>query len=90
LFAIIHASPIVQAGQQIDIEVVPLSTSGMALEQILLVKELFKPIKNNYVNLGNRNHLWQKLIVLGSPQFHHNIVTRLLVYSLMCCLIHFI
>jgi hypothetical protein len=119
LFAILQVSPIVQAGQQIDIEVVPLSTSGMALEQILLVKELFKPIKNNYVNLGNRNHLWlkltvnrtvthieqvknqilvlkknrihtpvelhylaknqmwQKQIVLGSPQFHHNIVTRL-------------
>jgi len=116
---IIQASSTMQEGQQLSIEVAPLSPSEMTIKELVLAKEAFNPITDNYVNLGSRKHLWLKLtidnrltstdqvknmilvlkknrihtpmelhyldknnawqeqVIEGSPQFHHNIITRL-------------
>jgi len=119
LFTIFRVSSTQNTGQQLRIDVAPLSKSDKTIEQLILDNDLFKPIKNNYINLGNANHLWlklsinnkttnvnsvdrlllvlkknridtpmelhyldknkiwQKQVVRGNPQFHHNIVTGL-------------
>jgi len=119
LFTIFRVSSTQNTGQQLRIDVASLSKSDKTIEQLLLDKDLFRPIKDNYVNLGNVNHIWlkltinntstnansvetrllvlkknridtpmelhyfdknnvwQKKVVRGNPQFHHNIVTRL-------------
>jgi hypothetical protein len=119
LALIISQSTAVVPEQKLSISVMPFSQNAQEIEQLLLVKEVFKPVKGNYVNLGKQNHLWleltverspdnsnqtenailvvkknrihtpleihylsknktwQKQIVQGNAQFHHNIVTRL-------------
>ena len=120
LFLIIsqNSSP-VQTEQQLSISVVPSSQNDWTIEQLLLVKEPYNVVNDNYVNLGKRNHLWlkvklesqavkstqnenlilvlkknriytplelhyltknkiwQKKVIHGNPQFHHNIVSNL-------------
>jgi len=63
LFMIINVSSTMHKGQAFNIEVASLSQIDMAIDQLVSAKELFQPIKDNYVNLGNRNHLWLKLTV---------------------------
>jgi hypothetical protein len=63
LFMVIQAVSARQEEQQLNIAVAPFSQSDMALEQLTLTEVGFQSIKNNYVNLGNRQHLWLKLTV---------------------------
>jgi hypothetical protein len=63
LFVVIQVSSNVKEGQQLSIEIAPLTQEDTVIEKLLSVKTLFKPIDDNYVNLGNRNHLWLKLTV---------------------------
>ena len=62
LFLIIsqNSSP-VQTEQQLSISVVPSSQNDWTIEQLLLVKEPYNVVNDNYVNLGKRNHLWLKV-----------------------------
>jgi hypothetical protein len=119
LFIINQDTSSIQAGQKLTVSAAHYSQKGRTIEQILNNKEPFKLVKDNYVNLGKRNHLWLKInlesqqskllkpenfilvlkknriytpmelhylsknsvwkkqVVQGSPQFHHNIVTRI-------------
>jgi hypothetical protein len=63
LFIIIQAASTTYEGQQLNIAVAPFSQSDMTVEQLDLTKVRFQSIKNNYINLGNRHHLWLKLTV---------------------------
>jgi hypothetical protein len=72
-------SPTQHRGQQLSIEVTPPSQDNKSIEQLFLGKEQFKPIKGNYVNLGNRDNLWLKLIVKDTPTHFNQIDNLILV-----------
>ncbi len=56
-----------QAGQQLTVEAAHYSQKDRTIEQVLNNKEPFKLVKDNYVNLGNRNHLWLKINLKSKP-----------------------
>jgi len=51
---------------KVSIAVLPFSVNEQTIEELTVDEELFKPINDNYVNLGSRNHLWLKLTIDNS------------------------
>jgi len=67
-----------QTKQQLHVEIIPSLIKEKTIAQLLLTKEPYQLIKNNYVNLGKKNHLWLKLTITDksaeSTQIEHLIL----------------
>ncbi|PKI18126.1 7TM diverse intracellular signaling domain-containing protein [Colwellia sp. 12G3] len=61
LFIISQNTSTIQSGQQLTVSAAHYSQKERTIEQLLNNKEPFEIVKNNYVNLGDRNHLWLKI-----------------------------
>ncbi|NQZ24641.1 MAG: LytTR family transcriptional regulator DNA-binding domain-containing protein [Colwellia sp.] len=63
VFMVIQTTSTMPEGRKFTIAAASLSPSTLTIEELVLAKEIFKPISDNYVNLGNRSQLWLKLTI---------------------------
>jgi hypothetical protein len=61
LFIINQNTSTMQAGQQLTVAAAYYSQKDSTIAQLLNNKEPFELVKDNYVNLGKRKHLWLKI-----------------------------
>jgi len=52
-----------QTKQKLHVEIIPTLIKDRTIAQILLIKEPYQIVKNDYINLGKKHHLWLKLTI---------------------------